>query len=340
MSGARVMIVGGAGLLGQHTAQALQAAGHEPVLVVRGPIDRPLLAGLAECETLQLDLTNADDQSAVARLRGADALVYALGPDDREIHPAPAAAFFNEHLVQATARVAGLARQAGIGRMVVLGSYFTAWHRMHPEIDFAGRHPYVGARQAQAERAIAVGGGRDQGGMDVCVLEIPYVFGAVPQREPMWKQWLFDRLLGMPVVMYPDGGSSVVTAAQVGACAGAAAIVGRHQARYPLADLQLDWASLLKLILPALGRAPRVITVPRLFAEPAALQLGRQIARAGNEAGIDPRRLMRDIMYAEIFVDPAAARHELGLSGGGVPEAIVETVRASYPAGVPGRRKP
>lgn len=334
----RIVIVGGAGLLGQYTARGVLAAGNVPVLVTRSEPGE-LLEGLAGCEVVQYDLTSGSMEQAIDVLRGADGLVYALGPDDREIHPAPAREFFAKHLAGTTQRVAKIARQAGIQRMVVLGSYYAAWHRMHPERQFGKRHVYVGARLEQTRLAMEAGGGLANGGMDVCVLEIPYVFGTVPGREPMWKEWLFDRLLRMPVVMYPRGGSSVVTAAQVGTAAANAAVVGRHQGHYPLADLQLDWTSLLKLILPALGRRPIVITVPRLLAEPTAWRMAWQIKRAGNEAGIDPKRLMRDIMYQEVFVDPAAAVTELGLVGGGVPTAIVETVRASYPNGIPGRRR-
>lgn len=326
----KVLTLGGTGLLGQYTARALLAAGHEPLLVARR---RPvkLLDGLADVPVIKLDVDAADDATLREALGSADALVYALGPDDREIHKAPAAAYFKRYLVDRTSRVAQLARQAGIQRMVICGSYFSAWSRMHPEQQMPERHSYVHSRVEQARQAIEHGGGQSVGGMDVCVLEIPYVFGAVPNQVPFWKEWLFDRLLRMPVIVYPRGGSSVVTAHQVGQAAAAAALVGRHEARYPLADLQLDWASLLKLILPELGRVPRVFTVPRILAEPAAYKMGWDLARAGKQAGVDPKRLMRDIMYREIFVDPVAARLELGLPSGGVPLAIAETVRACYP---------
>lgn len=326
----RVLILGGTGLLGQHAAQVLLANGHEPVLVGRR---RPaeMLTGLAEVPMITLDVDSAADQQIAEALGQGESLIYALGPDDREIHQGSASAHFTKYLVERTARVARLARQAGVRRMVICGSYFSTWSRMHPEQEMPKGHIYVRARAEQARRAMELGGGQKAGGMDVCVLEIPYVFGTVPGQLPFWKDWLFERLRKMPIVLYPRGGTSVVSAAQVGQAAAGAALVGRHQARYPLADLQLDWPSLLKLILPEMGRAPRVITVPRILAEPAAYKMAWDLAREGKQAGVNPKRLMRDIMYREIFVDPSAARLELGLTSGGVPQAIAETVRACYP---------
>lgn len=40
---------------------------------------------------------------------------------------------------------------------------------------------------------------------------------------------------------------------------------------------------------------------------------------------------MRDIMRHEMYVDASRARAELGWTPGGVREAVVASVRASYP---------
>ncbi len=261
---------------------------------------------------------------------GYDALIYALGPDERHTPPAPAAEFFQQNLVDTTERVVQAARAAGVSRAVICSSYFVTWDRMHPELSFAENNPYVQARVDQGRRAVAAGGG--PGATQVCLLEIPYVFGVVPQREPLWKHWLFERLKAMPVVCYPSGGSSVVTAAQVGQAAAAAARVGEHGARYPLADEQLTWTELLKMILPLLGKPPIVLPAPRIFAELAVGKIGRDAARAGLEPGVNPRLLMRQVMYRQMFVDPAESLRVLGYRRGGVRAAIEETVRASYPA--------
>lgn len=331
----RTIILGGTGLLGQHAAVAALARGDSVTLVARRLGD--LLPGLKRpdgtlAEGVRFvagDVVAATAADLAALVSGHDALIYALGPDDREPSPRPAAAYFQRLLVEQTERVIAAARVAGVRRAVLCGSYFATWDRLHPELGFASRHCYVRARIDQAARAVVAGGGGDA--VAVCVVEIPYVFGAVPGQVPMWKEWLFDRLLAMPVVCYPKGGTAVVTARQVGQALAAASAVGVHDARYPLADENLSWTGLLALILPLLGKSSRVITVPRFLAETTARRLGRELARDGLESGIDPNHLMRDVMYQQMFIEGSASVAALGYQRGGVPAAIAEAVAASYP---------
>lgn len=330
-----VLVIGGTGLLGQHTAAELLARGHAVTLIGRRPAPA-LLPALdhPDVRLFALDVWSAPDDTLRHLAQGHDACVYALGPDDRTLHPAPAARYLQDHLVVQTERILTAARAAGVRRAVVLGSYFATWHRMRPELRFAESHPYVQARVDQARRAVAAGGGQHTHGMDVCVLEIPYVFGTVPGQVPMWKT-LYDRLRTVPLPLYPVGGTSVVTAAQVGQAAAAASEKGEHDARYPLADEQLTWTALLGLMLHALDRRRPVVGVPRVLLEPGARYLGRRLARGGRESGIDPRHVLRHVMYQRLFVDPAESLRVLGYRRGGVPEAIAETVAASYPDAPP-----
>lgn len=328
----RIVVLGGTGLLGQHTAAQLLRLGHHVRLFA---LDQPpvMLPGVADCEVIFGNAWEITDDELATVFTGYDGLVYALGPDDRQPCPAPAQQFFQRQLVAATERVVRVARASGMTRAVICGSYFAAWDRMNRGSGFAQRHPYVAARLSQTHRAIQAGGGRRCGGLDVCVLEIPYVFGTVPGLVPFWREFLFDRVLNSPVVAYPDGGSSVVSATQVGQAAAAAVLVGQHGARYPLADLQLRWPQLLELIAGELGVRRKIVTVPRWVAEPAAQAMGREMSGNGLEPGINPQYLMRDIMYARIFVDPAESLRRLRYQRGGVVEAIAESVRASYPGG-------
>ncbi len=330
----RVVVLGGTGLLGHETALALLARGHAVTLVASGQPPRPL-PGLASVPLVLADVFGASDDELASVVGGFDGLVYALGPDDREHVPAPAAAYFQRMLADQTERVCRVARSVGVRRIVILGSYFTAWEREHPGSGFARRHTYVRARIDQAARAIVAGGGAAGGGADVCVLEIPYVFGAVAGREPMWKTWLFDRLSAMRgVVFYPRGGSTVVTSRQCGEAAAGAIERGEHGRSYPVGSADLTWPALLRLILDAMGR-PRtpVVTVPRLLAEPAARSMGREMRTSGMDSGLDPDWLMRDIMYREFFVDWRSSVEALGYAVGGLPEirsAIADTVAAAY----------
>ncbi|WP_203567290.1 hypothetical protein [Aestuariimicrobium ganziense] len=141
-------------------------------------------------------------------------------------HPIAAGEYLQRQLVDQTGRVLALARRAGVQRAVVLGSYFATWHRMRPDLDLASKHSDVQARLDQAEVAIDTGAGRVVGGMDVSVLEIPFVFGTVPGRVPMRKEWLFGRIAAVPMAMHPCQSSSAVTALQVGQAAAGALEAG------------------------------------------------------------------------------------------------------------------
>lgn len=316
----RVLVIGGTGLLGHATAAELLTSGHEVTVLARTRPPAPLPVLDRARLVLGDDWTMPDDD--LRRLcAGADALVYALGPDDRAPVPAPAAAYFERHLVQASARVFTLAAQAGVGAATLFGSYFTAWARTHP--GFAGRHPYVAARQRQAAACVTAGGDTTA----VTVLEVPWVFGTVPGRDPMWKQWLLPRIRG-PVVPFPRGGTTLATARTCGRTAAAALEHGRAGAHYPVGDADWDWNRIIATAREALGLRPAIVNVPRVLAEPAARQLGRQHRRAGVDAGIDPAWLMRDLMYTRMFTDHAATRAELGVPVDDVAGAIRATMLA------------
>lgn len=328
-----VLVVGGTGLLGQHCAVELLAGGHSVTLVGRRPAPE-LLPALNDPRrrSVALDVWAASDDELGVLCAGHDACVYALGPDDRGAHPAPAARHLQALLVDQTERFVRAARAVGVQRAVVLGSYFAAWHRMRPELRLAETHPYVQARLDQATRAVAAGGGASgASGMDVCVLEIPYVFGTVPGQAPLWKA-LIDRLRTVPIALYPVGGTSVVTASQVGQAAAAACAVGEHGARYALSDEQLTWTVLLGLMLQALGRRPIVVGIPRLLLEPGLKLVEWHLARSGRESGLRPAQVLSHIMYQHLYVDPTHSLRALGYRRGGVREAIVETVAASSDA--------
>ena len=210
--------------------------------------------------------------------------------------------------------------------MVVLGSYFTAWERMHPDAGFASRHPYVTARVDQSNRAIAAGG---EFGAEVCVLEIPYVFGTIRGEGKRWKEMLFDRLRH-PIVFFPTGGTSVVTSVQVGQAVAGALERGEHGGRYPLNDIDLTWRELLSHALEAMGRRPPIVGVPAWMAEFAARSMGRSLEGRGLTSGLDPRYLIRDIMVQHMYVDATESRDVLRYRPGGVPQAIRAVVREAY----------
>lgn len=321
-----VMILGGTGMLVYATALELLRAGHQVSATAR---HTPHFGQPFEAVKLHLlDVAQASSAELQHLFAGVEAVIYALGPDDRESPPAPALPFFRKHLAEQTRRIALAARAAGVKKFVVYGSYFNTFDRQHPEWQLQAHHPYIQARHEQAEQAIEAGAA---GQMDVCILEIPYVFGVTPDRKPFWNEVLFDRLVGQKVVLFPKGGTAVTTTQQVAEAALGAVERGKHGGRYVVADLNMDWNTMIAAIQTAAGEKLHVWNVPPFLAQLGMQAEQKKLVWAGKEGGLHPNSLMPDIMYRSFYLDPQESRAALGYSSGGVGEAIRETVAACSP---------
>lgn len=319
----RTLVVGGTGLLGHATGIELLRQGHSVTLAGLAPADLP---GVEGADWWFGDLHGLADEALLELLSGFDAMVYALGPDDREHVAPPASAFFQRALVDASARIVGLARRAGVRRAVVCSSYFVSWARTHP--GFAERHPYVQARVDQKRRCVEEAGET----LTVSFLEIPYVFGHnLPGRPHQWRELLFDRVRSGPFALYPVGGTTVTSVETVARAAVAALGRAAPGETFPVGDADMTWAELVGEIRAAMGRSRTVIGVPRWLAEPQAAAMGRQLASEGLDSGLDPAWLMRDLMYQRMFVDHAGTRTRLGLPVGDVIASIRDSVADAYP---------
>ena len=177
-----VMILGGTGLLGYHATRRLLERGHVVKILALPPLPAE---GLFPVDVdIQLrDINLLSDAELVTLFEGNDALVFAAGVDDRVTPRTPAYPFFYKHNVEVTRRVAQLARQAGVKKFVILGSYFAYFHRVWPQLELTRHHPYIRSRVEQTRAALEAGGDA----MGVITLELPYIFGVMPGRMPLWK---------------------------------------------------------------------------------------------------------------------------------------------------------
>ncbi len=327
----KIMIVGGTGFLGYYTTLAALQKGHSVGSLSLDDID------LTEWYPNTVDVrfgnvfTMSEDAIAHA-FEGYDAMVYAIGPDDRVTPPAPAYDFFHERLVEHCTKVFRAARKAGVARAVVYNSYFATFHRMYPEKRLAELHPYIRCRIEQARRAIDEG----QNQMDVMVLELPYIFGAMPGRIPLWKDVFLERFFRAPIIFFPKGGTTMIHVRGIGEAGVGALESGTHGARYPIGDENHNYRVMLEWMEEGLGIKKPIWQVPAGLCAMGANMLAKKEARAGKEAGLDMRRLMRDIMDEELYI-PEKTIDEvsllLGYSRGGVKDGIIETMHACYPEG-------
>ncbi|MFO7612531.1 MAG: NAD(P)H-binding protein [Clostridia bacterium] len=319
----KTLIIGGTGLLGYHAILELLKRGHTAAAVAipdAVPGDWfPPEASVAYGDVFAMNPTELKEL-----FRGYDAMVYAVGPDDRVTPKAPAHEFFHERLVEACARVVSAAREAGVRKCVVLNSYFAYFDRIWPEAGLAEHHPYIRCRVEQAERVICEG----MGAMDVCVLELPYIFGTMPGRIPLWKDILIEYLRKSPVVFFPRGGTGMLSAKSVAEAIAGALENGVHGKRYLIGDENMEWKRLLGIMLDEMGEKKKIVYIPEFAASLQGLKMKREHRAKGLESGLDPAHLFRDIQCRYLYIDAGESKVELGYDGGGLEDAIRETVRA------------
>ena len=327
----KIMIVGGTGFLGYYTTLAALAKGHSVGALSLDDID--LTGWFPEEVDVRFGDVFAMDEDAIAReFEGYDAMVYSIGPDDRVTPPAPAYDFFHLRLVEHCAKVFRAARRAGVRRAVVYNSYFATFDRLYPEKRLAELHPYIRCRVEQARRIID----ESKNEMDVMVLELPYIFGAMPGRTPLWKDVFLERFFRVPVVFFPKGGTTMIHVRGIGEAGVGALEHGAHGACYPVGDENHNFRVMLEWMQEGLGVKKPIWQVPAGLCAMGANMLAKKEARHGKEAGLNMKHLMLDIMAEELYIPDQTiddVSKLLGYSRGGVKEGILEAMHACYPEG-------
>jgi dihydroflavonol-4-reductase len=301
----RILVVGASGLIGQHVVEQLRQRNHDITAVARSPH-----AGIDHT----LDTNTASVAEWRGLLAGHDGVVFAAGRDDRDVPRRPAYPVFHRGNVESVVRMLTAAREEGLTRAAILGSYYTYFHRMHPQWRLAAIHPYIRSRVEQARA------GREAAGpeLPVAVLELPFVLGRAADRLPNWSGPLDGWARSRSPLFAPVGGSATTTAGHV-AEAVVAALEEASSDDIPMADENLTWTDMLQRIATAVGRPRRVRALPAVAVR-AALHLTRLRYRvSGRQAGTDPVH-MGHLLLRELFIEPSPRRS--------VDSAIAETFSA------------
>lgn len=323
----KIIIVGGTGFLGYHSILEALKRGHE-VSSISIP-DIELGDWFPKDVTVKYEnIFEMTFEKLVQLFKGYDGIVYAVGPDDRITPKAPAYKFFHDRLVIACTRVIEAAREAGIQRCTVLNSYFSYFDRIWPDKKLAERHSYIKCRVEQAASVIEAGGET----MAVMVMELPYIFGTMPERIPLWKDALFDRVMSMKVVFFPRGGTNMIAVENVAEAIIGALEHGQPGMRYPIGDENMSYKDMLRIVLDTMGLKKRlIITLPTSLATIIGKWMKRREKKKGFESGLDLVYVFKDILSEELYFDPTSSVEELGYKQGGIREAIEATVRVLYP---------
>ena len=316
-----VFILGGTGFIGWHAAHEFLRRGWRVTAVALPPLPAPDLFP-PEVRVELADVGTMSDDALAELLQGHEAAVFATGADDRTTPKAPAYPFFRQANVDSTVRFIRLCRRTGTENVVLLGSYFSHFVRLWPELELARHHPYIRSRIEQEDAAIA------EAGSDIrlSIIELPYIFGAMPGRTPLWKP-LVSYIRSAPLILYPRGGTNCVSVQHV-----AEAIVGAvgKNGRFLVGDENLSWKELLGRISALTGRRKPVITLPDWTVRLGAALLRARHALQGRESGLEPVEFVK-VQTRETFFDSAPSRAVLGFGSGDLDEALAATVSACKP---------
>lgn len=320
----KVFMIGGTGLLGSEGAKELIRRGHEVSSVSLPPVPE----GAPLPPEMKLSLGNymeLTDEELRGLLKGCEGFVFAAGVDERLEGPPPIYELYEKYNIKPLKRLLEIAKESGVKHAVILGSYFAYFERVWSDLKLSQTHPYIRSRVDQAEMALSFAGD----GMDVSVLELPYIFGAQPGRKPVWV-FLVEQIQKMKgATFYPGGGTAMVTVKQVGRCIAGALERGRGGKNYPVGYYNLTWKEMLTIMHRYMGLSGRkIITIPAILYRQALKSILREQEKKGIQSGLDLMGLVK-IMTRKAFIDKETAVEELGIEDDDIDRAIGESVKLS-----------
>lgn len=317
-----VLVIGGSGLLGTHTIWEALKRGHTVTGLSRGKAKTDG-ASTRSVKWIRGDVHDFSEAESRTWFAGQDAVVYALGLDERQVHRRPVKRAFHDDHVTACLKVLRAARQAGVRKFVVFGSYFTYFDGQRPEMRLAENHAYIRSRRDQRDAVLNETGPL----FDTVVLEIPYVIGAIGGNVPPWA-FLFDLLAvkGKTAFFFLKGGTAAVTARQIGEAAIGAIERGAGGTAYPVGGVNLTWRELARSFFQAYGREKKLTGIgPVAFTFFGFLNTVL-LFLTGKERGLTLYRFA-PFQYMEAFIDPEPSMKALGYGHDDYQAALCEMVK-------------
>ena len=330
----KLMIIGGTGFLGFYTAKLALKKGWKVSSI--SVLDDDLINKDLDTwfpkkiDNHILDVFTCKEEELVELMKGYDYMIYSVGPDDRYTPKAPAYDFFHYRLVECSAKAFRAAEKAGVKKAVVYNSYFAYFDRVHPEMELAKKHLYISCRVEQAKLL-----NEQKKNMEVVVLELPYIFGSMEARLPIWRNVFLDRYVNGHKTVYFSKGSTTMTSVEHIAEAGIGALeYGKDGERYPIGDQNKSFKWMLSYMSECKGVHKKIVLPPTWMCVLGAKAIVKKDKKKGLECGLDYALVMKEIMSTDLVVEDEVmdkVNKELHISRGGLEEAIKATMDRCYP---------
>ena len=317
----KVLVLGGTGLLGHATVEELLTKGYEVKALSLPPMPDNFEFSSDKVENILTDIADLSDEEILEILEDVDGLIYAIGADERVVPEAPSFSFFYEANVLPTQRLARLAVKAGVESFVIFGSYFAEFAERFTDVELR-KEGYPATRLLQEQIGFAEGEGK----MRVSSLRLPYIFGSMPGRMPLWKMFT-DQVKDKEVYPVGKGGTAMVTVKQVAQAAVGALEKGQHRKTYAIGNTNMKYKEFFEMMVTALGQE-ETTTIPVEDLEtrlPRFQKIDEMIAKTGKEHGV--KLAMGAIMNdRDLYIDPKETMDQLGYEEDDVISAIKESL--------------
>ena len=244
-----ILVIGGTGMIGGQAAVHLQQQGNEVSIAARNK-PAPETA-MAKMNTLLGDYIQGDFSRE--DLAPFDAIVFAAGHDVRHIpEGADYDSYWDKVNSEAIPRFVELARDAGVKKVVYVGSFYP---QIAPEL--IDTVPYVRSRHLadQGVRALATDS------FSVCSVNAPYVVGTVPGLPSAmfeaYTAYANGQIEGMPAYG-PVGGTNFISTQSLAEAIWGALQRGESGKAYLVGDENLSFAQYFECFFRAAGNSEPV----------------------------------------------------------------------------------
>lgn len=319
----KVFVLGGTGLLGFKTVNLLLDKGYQVKTIARNEkMMNELMPKVVESHIG--DINKLSDQEVITLLQDCDMFIYAAGVDERKVPMAPATKFYYEQNVLPTQRMAKLAKQAGVKRFVIYGSYHVEFAEKWTDLQLLEKEAYPRTRKMQEEVAFMEG----EGSMSVMSLRLPYIFGTMPGRTPLWKSFL-PQVQGKDVVPVLQGSTAMVTTQQVAEAGIGALENGTHGETYAISGENMSYKDFYEIIAETLDQHDtEVKVVPLEDMKPSFEEADEKLANEGKERAIHAA-MTAEMQNRDAVVAPNETMPILGYHVADIKAAIVESIKES-----------